>query len=116
MGLTEKTRTGSDFESQQGVARVLEEQHFAPQVQPVDSPYSTKKVNLNGGAIALGHSLAATGCVLLGKAVHELVRGAARITCTLIKLTKQGRGHASPEPRLARRFSQIKTAPLPWIP
>lgn len=35
-------------------------------------------VNPNGGAIALGHPLGATGCVLLGKAVHELVRGGGR--------------------------------------
>jgi len=31
-------------------------------------------VNPNGGAIALGHPLGATGCALLAKAVHELVR------------------------------------------
>lgn len=32
------------------------------------------KVNPNGGAIALGHPLGATGCFLLTKAVHELAR------------------------------------------
>ena len=32
------------------------------------------KVNPNGGAIALGHPLGATGCVLITKAVHELHR------------------------------------------
>lgn len=32
------------------------------------------KVNPNGGAIALGHPLGATGCVLITKAVHELQR------------------------------------------
>jgi acetyl-CoA C-acetyltransferase len=32
------------------------------------------KVNPNGGAIALGHPLGATGAVLLTKAVHELER------------------------------------------
>ena len=32
------------------------------------------KVNPNGGAIALGHPLGATGCFLIGKAVHELQR------------------------------------------
>jgi acetyl-CoA C-acetyltransferase len=31
-------------------------------------------VNPNGGAIALGHPLGATGAVLLAKAVHELIR------------------------------------------
>ena len=31
-------------------------------------------VNPNGGAIALGHPLGATGCVLLTKAIHELQR------------------------------------------
>ena len=32
------------------------------------------KVNPNGGAIALGHPLGATGCILVTKAVHELKR------------------------------------------
>jgi len=36
------------------------------------------KVNPNGGAIALGHPLGATGCFLATKAVHELQRTAAR--------------------------------------
>jgi acetyl-CoA C-acetyltransferase len=35
-------------------------------------------INPNGGAIALGHPLGATGCVLLTKAVHELARTRAR--------------------------------------
>jgi acetyl-CoA C-acetyltransferase len=33
-----------------------------------------QRVNVNGGAIALGHPLGATGCILLAKAVHELER------------------------------------------
>jgi acetyl-CoA C-acetyltransferase len=33
-----------------------------------------EKVNPNGGAIALGHPLGATGCFLITKAVHELQR------------------------------------------
>ena len=32
------------------------------------------KVNPNGGAIALGHPLGATGTALITKAVHELER------------------------------------------
>jgi acetyl-CoA C-acetyltransferase len=36
------------------------------------------KVNPNGGAIALGHPLGATGAVLMTKAVHELVRTGGR--------------------------------------
>ena len=31
-------------------------------------------VNPNGGAIALGHPLGGSGCILTTKAVHELVR------------------------------------------
>ena len=38
------------------------------------SPDMTR-VNPNGGAIALGHPLGATGAGLIAKAVHELVRG-----------------------------------------
>tara|TARA_X000000950_G_scaffold261706_1_gene332205 strand:+ start:786 stop:1871 length:1086 start_codon:yes stop_codon:yes gene_type:complete len=37
-----------------------------------------KKVNPNGGAIALGHPLGATGCFLIAKAVHELARTEGR--------------------------------------
>jgi acetyl-CoA C-acetyltransferase len=36
------------------------------------------RVNPNGGAIALGHPLGATGAVLITKAVHELERTAGR--------------------------------------
>lgn len=36
------------------------------------------KVNPNGGAIALGHPLGASGCVLTTKAVHELQRSHSR--------------------------------------
>lgn len=36
------------------------------------------RVNPNGGAIATGHPLGATGCVLTTKAVHELERTGAR--------------------------------------
>jgi acetyl-CoA C-acetyltransferase len=36
------------------------------------------KVNPNGGAIALGHPLGATGGVLIGKAVYELIRTGGR--------------------------------------
>ncbi|MFV2089513.1 MAG: acetyl-CoA C-acyltransferase [Pseudomonadales bacterium] len=36
------------------------------------------KVNPNGGAIALGHPLGATGCFLITKAVHELQRTGGR--------------------------------------
>ena len=32
------------------------------------------RVNPNGGAIALGHPLGATGSILLTKALHELIR------------------------------------------
>ncbi len=35
-------------------------------------------INPNGGAIALGHPLGATGCVLITKAVHELARTGSR--------------------------------------
>jgi len=43
-------------------------------------------VNVNGGAIALGHPLGATGAMLLGTALDELERSGkhtALITCAL---------------------------------
>ena len=36
------------------------------------------RVNPNGGAIALGHPLGGTGCILLTKALHELERTGGR--------------------------------------
>ena len=36
------------------------------------------KTNVNGGAIALGHPLGATGAVLATKLIHELHRGGGR--------------------------------------
>lgn len=34
----------------------------------------TEKVNVNGGAIALGHPISATGCILLTKIIYEMKR------------------------------------------
>jgi acetyl-CoA C-acetyltransferase len=43
-----------------------------------------EKVNVNGGAIALGHPLGATGAILLGTALDELERrGLATALVTL---------------------------------
>lgn len=39
-----------------------------------ESSPDENRVNPHGGAIALGHPLGATGCGLIAKAVHELVR------------------------------------------
>jgi acetyl-CoA C-acetyltransferase len=33
-----------------------------------------EKVNVNGGAIALGHPISATGCILLTKVIYEMKR------------------------------------------
>jgi acetyl-CoA C-acetyltransferase len=37
-----------------------------------------EKYNVNGGAIAMGHPLGATGAMLLGTALDELERGDGR--------------------------------------
>jgi acetyl-CoA C-acetyltransferase len=36
------------------------------------------KVNPNGGAVALGHPIGATGCILTIKAIYELHRAGGR--------------------------------------
>jgi acetyl-CoA C-acetyltransferase len=36
--------------------------------------FDMEKVNVNGGAIALGHPISATGCILLTKIIHEMKR------------------------------------------
>jgi acetyl-CoA C-acetyltransferase len=43
-----------------------------------DSHADPERVNPNGGAIALGHPLGGSGCVLTTKAVHELQRSGGR--------------------------------------
>jgi len=39
-----------------------------------DLGISTDKINVNGGSIAMGHPLGATGCIILGTALDELER------------------------------------------
>src|SRR5208282_2411113 len=43
-----------------------------------DTGASLERTNPNGGAIALGHPLGATGAILMTKLVHELERTAGR--------------------------------------
>lgn len=43
-----------------------------------DLPYDSEKVNPNGGAIALGHPIGATGAILMTKLMHELDRTGKR--------------------------------------
>ena len=40
--------------------------------------FDMEKVNVNGGAIALGHPISATGCILLTKLIHEMKRRKSR--------------------------------------
>jgi acetyl-CoA C-acetyltransferase len=59
---------------------------FAPQVLAVmrDVPISTDRLNVNGGAIALGHPIGCTGARIVVTLLHELERrGAARGLATL---------------------------------
>jgi acetyl-CoA C-acetyltransferase len=53
---------------------------FAAQACAVakDLGFDLKKVNPNGGAIALGHPIGATGCILTIKALYELQRTGGR--------------------------------------
>jgi acetyl-CoA C-acetyltransferase len=53
---------------------------FAAQARAVakDLNFDMKKVNPNGGAIALGHPIGATGCILTIKAIYELHRTGGR--------------------------------------
>ena len=54
---------------------------FAPQVLAVlrDLPIPLDRVNVNGGAIALGHPIGATGARILVTLVHEMRRRQARL-------------------------------------
>ncbi len=53
---------------------------FAPQVLAVlrDMPVPSEKLNVNGGAIALGHPIGATGARILVTLLHELEKRDAR--------------------------------------
>ena len=49
-----------------------------PLAWAADTGAPTRRLNVNGGAIALGHPLGATGAKLVTSLVHELGRRAAR--------------------------------------
>jgi acetyl-CoA C-acetyltransferase len=53
---------------------------FAPQVLAVlkDLPFAADRVNVNGGAIALGHPIGATGTRILVTLLYEMARRGAR--------------------------------------
>jgi acetyl-CoA acetyltransferase family protein len=53
---------------------------FAPQVLAVlrDVPVAADRLNVNGGAIALGHPIGATGARIVVTLLHELERRGAR--------------------------------------
>jgi acetyl-CoA C-acetyltransferase len=53
---------------------------FAPQVLAVlrDEPIPSEKLNVNGGAIALGHPIGCTGARILVTLLYEMVRRGAR--------------------------------------
>ena len=65
--------------SQQKAARAWAECRFEREVAPIEAPVlgedgEPTKVNVNGGAIALGHPMGATGSRLITTALHELER------------------------------------------
>jgi acetyl-CoA C-acetyltransferase len=53
---------------------------FAAQAIAVnrDMGWDTSKVNVNGGAIAIGHPIGASGCRILVTLIHEMIRRDAK--------------------------------------
>ena len=53
---------------------------FAAQAIAVNKEmgWDTKKINVNGGAIAIGHPIGASGCRILVTLIHEMIRRDAR--------------------------------------
>jgi len=53
---------------------------FAAQAVAVNRQmgWDTAKINVNGGAIALGHPIGASGCRILVTLLHEMIRRDAR--------------------------------------
>jgi len=60
--------------------RVEANEAFAAQAMSVnqDMGWGTDKVNVNGGAIALGHPIGASGCRVLVSLLHEMKRSDAK--------------------------------------
>jgi hypothetical protein len=70
-----------------------------------------KKVNLNGGAVALGHPIGATGPILTVKAMYELHRTGGRYA--LITMHRRRTGHRRDHrTRLMRGRRATMRAPL----
>jgi acetyl-CoA C-acetyltransferase len=69
---------------------------FAPQVLAVlaDLPIDPSRLNVNGGAIALGHPIGATGAMLIQTALDELERRDAT-TALVTMCTGGGMGTAT---------------------
>jgi acetyl-CoA C-acetyltransferase len=53
---------------------------FAAQAIAVNKEmgWDTSKINVNGGAIAIGHPIGASGCRILVTLIHELIRRDAK--------------------------------------
>ena len=53
---------------------------FAAQACAVNQEmgWDTSKINVNGGAIAIGHPIGASGCRILVTLIHEMIRRDAR--------------------------------------
>jgi acetyl-CoA C-acetyltransferase len=53
---------------------------FAAQAIAVNKQmgWDTSKINVNGGAIALGHPIGASGCRILVTLIHEMMRRNAK--------------------------------------
>jgi acetyl-CoA C-acetyltransferase len=49
---------------------------FAAQAIAVNKElgWDTKKINVNGGAIAIGHPIGASGCRILVTLIHEMIK------------------------------------------
>ena len=53
---------------------------FAAQAIAVNKEmgWDTNKINVNGGAIAIGHPIGASGCRILVTLIHEMIRRDAK--------------------------------------
>jgi acetyl-CoA C-acetyltransferase len=83
---------------------------FAVQAMAVtrDLGLDPAKVNVNGGAVALGHPIGATGCLLTVKAIYELHRTQKRYALVTMCIGG-GQGIAAVRAHLARpvRYRQL---------
>src|SRR5919197_2396067 len=75
LGISREEQDRWALRSHERAVKAIDEGRFADEIVPVGEVEADEaKVNVNGGAVALGHPIGASGARILGTMVHELRR------------------------------------------